>query len=200
MSIAFCVFLVCFKTILAIDYPWMYYLPYGEDVTLKPLFQNKTETILIQSCKWLTPMQIPITREGLSYDTDRYFLDTSKCELTIYNNQKDTNGIYHCIINNKYVSKAMLNVYGAPKDTLLEEYLPNIIAGSSTAGAIIAFFIITCSVYKLRYKKPKTKNTKIISTELLEAGPKNQFNNESYQADENQIVKTETGENSNFRF
>lgn len=136
MSVGIIILMVCMKTISATDFPWMYYLPYGEDVTLKPLFQNKTETILIQSCKWITPTQIPISKNSLTYDIERYFLDATKCELTIYNNQKDTNGIYHCIVNNNLVSKAMLNVYGAPKETLLEEYLPNIIAGSSTAGGI----------------------------------------------------------------
>lgn len=131
MSIAFLLVFICLKSVLAIDYPWMYYLQYGKDVTLKPLFQNKTGSVSIDSCKWLTPENTQITESS-----SRFILDKTTCELTIRNNQKDTNGIYHCIVNEIYFSKAMLNVYGAPKETLLEEYTPNMIAGFSTAACM----------------------------------------------------------------
>lgn len=131
MSKAFFLVLICLKSVLTIDYPWMYYLQYGKDVTLKPLFQNKTVSVSIDSCKWLTPQNVQIT-ESIS----RFILDKASCELTIQNNQKDTNGIYHCIINEIYISKAMLNVHGAPKETLIQEYTPNIIAGFSTAACL----------------------------------------------------------------
>ncbi len=118
----------------SIDYPWMYHLSYGKTVTLKPLFQNESEKILIKTCKWITPNNVEIIPNVYNPDIKRYRLVKSKCELTIINNQKDTNGIYHCVINDKYISKAMLNVHGAPKNTLLEEFTPNLIAGFTTAG------------------------------------------------------------------
>ena len=116
----------------AINYPWMYYLPYGSTVTLRPLFRNETELPVIKSCKWTTPKQIELLPDAYNYDTSRYNMDKARCELTIFNNQKDTSGVYHCIINDEFVSKAMLNVHGAPKASLLEQYRPNLIAGFST--------------------------------------------------------------------
>jgi hypothetical protein len=130
------IFLV-FDFSYAFDYPWMYYLPYGETVILKPLFKNESEVISIDSCKWLTPKQLIITADSTNYDIERYKLDAEKCELTIFNNQHDTNGVYHCIVNDFYISKAMLNVHGAPKATVLEEFTPNLIAGFAAAGGFL---------------------------------------------------------------
>ncbi len=117
----------------SLDYPWMYYLPYGKDVTLKPLFRNKSEKIIIKTCKWVLPNNVELIPDVYISDENRYKLTNYNCELTIRNIQKDTDGIYHCYINGyKYISKAMLNVHGAPKATLLEEFTPNLIAGFST--------------------------------------------------------------------
>jgi hypothetical protein len=135
-------------------YPWMYYLPYGRTVTLRPLFRNETnDFVTIRSCKWLTPKQIELNPDMLNYDVTRYGIDKARCELTIYNNQKDTNGVYHCVINDYLISKAMLNVHGAPKSNLLEQYRPNLIAGFSTFGAIIALFAFACGINKYKYRE-----------------------------------------------
>ena len=75
-----------------------------------------------------------------------------------YEIQEDTNGIYHCIVNDFYISKAMLNVYGAPFSSALEQYKPNIIAGFSTFGGIILIFALSCGVYNLRYKEEPKKS------------------------------------------
>ena len=98
----------------AIHFPWMYYLPYGQDVTLKPLFRNETEAqnLTITSCRWTTPRNVDIYPGQPNLDTKRYHIDASSCELTIFDNQKDTNGVYHCTVNEIYISKAMLNVHG----------------------------------------------------------------------------------------
>ena len=140
----------------SVHYPWMYYLPYGLAVTLKPLFKNDTEFVSIRSCKWVTPGQVALYPDMRNFDVDRYSIDKARCQLTIYNNQKDTNGIYHCVINDVLISKAMLNVHGAPKSSLLEEYTPNLIAGFSTFGGVIALFAFTCGIHKYRYKSPKS--------------------------------------------
>ncbi len=141
----------------SVYYPWMYFLPYGETVTLKPLFQNISEIDEIRSCKWTTPKNLDIVPGSYNYDLERYRLDKVKCELTIYDIQKDTNGIYHCTVNDFFISKAMLNVHGAPKNSFLEQYTPNLIAGFSTAGAIIALFAFTCAIYHFRFKEePKS--------------------------------------------
>ena len=97
-----------------IKFPWMYYLPYGETVTLKPLFENETEAanLTIRTCRWRTPRGIDLMPDLINYDAERFILDKQSCELTIINNQRDTNGVYHCIINDFYISKAMLNVHG----------------------------------------------------------------------------------------
>ncbi|CAF0705592.1 unnamed protein product [Brachionus calyciflorus] len=185
----------------AIYYPWMYYLPYGEDVTLKPLYRNKTEKIVVKSCKWVTPNKAIIDMDNFNYDTDRYYLDKAKCELTVFNNQKDTNGIYHCIVNQLFISKAMLNVHGAPKDSLYEEYKPNIIAGFTTAGAIITFFAITCTISKFRYKLPDSKKEICSeSNELKDINPSTSYNNDSYLNEETKEVDDQNEEDGTLRF
>lgn len=123
----------------AIYYPWMYYLPYGLTVTLKPLFKNESDIPVIRSCKWVTPGKVELFAELYNYDISRYSINKATCELTVYNNQRDTNGVYHCVINEFYISKAMLNVHGAPKASLIEEYTPNLIAGFSTFGGKTLF-------------------------------------------------------------
>jgi hypothetical protein len=132
-------FLFEIKHIAGINYPWMYYLPYGLSVTLKPLFRNESELVTIRSCKWTTPNNVDLYPDMYNYDVNRYSIDKARCELTIYNIQKDTNGIYHCVINDYLISKAMLNVHGAPKASLLEEYTPNLIAGFSTFGGFLIY-------------------------------------------------------------
>ena len=123
-------------------YPWMYHLPYGETVTLKPLYRNKSESIAIRSCKWTTPSHVDLVPNNYNYDLSRYRLDVEKCELTIYDIQKETNGVYHCTINDVHISKAMLNVFGEPKYTFMAKYRLNLIAGFTTAGGIHSIYFI----------------------------------------------------------
>jgi hypothetical protein len=136
LSLALLVALLTTKAQASSYYPWMYYLPYGQSVTLKPLFRNESEFVTIKSCKWVTPKGVEFYPDLYNYDVNRFSIDKARCELTIYNNQRDTNGIYHCVINDLLISKAMLNVHGAPKNSLLEEYTPNLIAGFSTFGGL----------------------------------------------------------------
>lgn len=150
MSLVIFGMLFLLKVTHAVDFPWMYYLPYGEDVTLRPLYKNKTEDMLIKSCKWTTPNQVDLRPEMSNYDVNRYYIERSNCELTIYNNQKDTNGVYHCTVNDFLISKAMLNVHGAPKASLLEEYTPNLIAGFSTAGGL---FLLLNQIFNKKEKQ-----------------------------------------------
>ena len=98
----------------AVHFPWMYYLPYGQDVTLKPLYKNETQAqnLTITSCRWTTPRNVDLYPGQPNLDTQRYHIDARTCELTIFNNQKDTNGVYHCTVNEMHISKAMLNVHG----------------------------------------------------------------------------------------
>ena len=132
--IVFVIFLAADSVLSTVNYPWMYYLPYGNTVTLKPLFKNRTEIESFDVCKWTTPNKIDLIADVYTYDIYRYRLDKQTCELTIFNIQKDTNGVYHCTVNEKYISKAMLNVHGAPKNSLYEEFRPNIIAGFTAAA------------------------------------------------------------------
>lgn len=132
MMIWLALFISVDKASAAFDYPWMYYLPYGNDVTLKPLFKNDTEVILIKTCKWITPSGKEIIPGIYNPDPNRYSITKYDCQLKITDIQKDTNGVYHCNINDKYISKAMLNVHGAPGKTMIEELKPNIIAGFVT--------------------------------------------------------------------
>jgi hypothetical protein len=128
--------LILFAFILQIncDFEWMYYEPYGKDVILKPLKRNETNDIEITNCKWTTPNNVHLLPDQVNYDSDRYRIDQSSCELSVYNIQADTNGIYHCTINNLYISKAMLNYHGPPPKDFLDEYKWNLVAGFSTAG------------------------------------------------------------------
>jgi hypothetical protein len=112
----------------------MYYEPYGTTVTLKPIKQNKTLQWFIRDCKWTTPNNVELTANSVNHNSKRYYIEQSTCELTITDIQKDTNGIYHCTVNNQYISKAMLNYHGPPPKDFLDEYKWNLVAGFSTAG------------------------------------------------------------------
>lgn len=151
----------------AINFPWMYYLPYGETVTMRPLYKNDTGSVVVTSCKWTSPLNVLLNPDAITYDKNRYFIDKNNCELTIFNIQPETNGVYHCLVNDFLISKAMLNVHGAPKRTVLEEYTPNLIAGFATAGGVIAFFLFTCALYRFRYKSPRDNLISITFSYLI---------------------------------
>ena len=89
------------------DFEWMYYIKYGENVKLKPLKRNETDGIEITKCVWKTPSFNDLLASQVNDEPNsRYFIDEDACELTIFNIQADTNGIYHSIINDIYISKA----------------------------------------------------------------------------------------------
>ena len=115
------------------DFPWMYLEPYGSNVILKPLkpdgFNGTLNDYVSQvrtfNCSWIgNDLETTIKS-----DSRKYNIDLVKCELTISNIQESDNGIYHVYLNDKIVSKAMLNYYGPPCSSLVEEYKYNIIAG-----------------------------------------------------------------------
>lgn len=119
------------------DFEWMYLVPYGSNVTLKPLKRAEfdSEDFELKKCEWRTPNGIRIRpHHPNDWDNVHYFLNEDSCELTIFNIQKHTNGIYHCMINDQYVSKAMLNYHGPPSKNFFDEYKWNFLAGFSSAG------------------------------------------------------------------
>ena len=63
------------------------------------MFKNKTAKVVIKSCKWITPSGQVMIPDVYIIDKDRYRIDKRKCELTITNIQKDTNGILLIKIN-----------------------------------------------------------------------------------------------------
>ena len=80
-----CICFGCFMLLIQLcsalkDYPWMYYLPYGRTVKLRPLFKNKTEKIVIKSCRWTTPNKQDLIPDVYILDKNRYRIDKSKCK------------------------------------------------------------------------------------------------------------------------
>ena len=140
----------------------MYYVPYGSDVSLAPLKRNETDGLEITDCKWTTPNNVDLYPDQVNFESDRYRIYIPTCNLTIYNIQEDTNGIYHCTINKKFISKAMLNYHGPPPKDFLDEYKWNLIAGFSTAGGILSLFIFVWAINKYRYKEePRPKKATV---------------------------------------
>lgn len=100
-----CYCLIFGVVIAVVNFPWMYYLPYGETVTMKPLYKNSTENVTIDLCKWYTPRQVLLNPDAITYEKNHYFIDKQTCMLTIFNIQKEDNGIYHCLVNDFHISK-----------------------------------------------------------------------------------------------
>lgn len=94
-----------------VNFPWMYYLPYGETVTLRPLYQNDTDNVTVSVCKWYTPSNVLLNPDAITYDKNHYFIDKVTCELTIFDISKYDNGIYHCLVNDFLISKVMCISY-----------------------------------------------------------------------------------------
>ncbi len=109
------------------SYPWMYFKPYGSNVNLEPLF-NETQCNDQLQCYWLLPDKQQLNYSNRGSIKERYSI-SSNGVLTIVNIQPGDNGIYHFFkMNNSgwVVSKALLNVHGAPFDSLWLEYWPNV--------------------------------------------------------------------------
>lgn len=107
-------------------YKWMYFKPYGSTVNLEPLFNN-TQCLSQSQCYWL----LPDKHTRVNYPgnvTSKYSISTNGI-LTIDNIQPSDNGIYHFFKmndSNWIVSKALLNLHGAPFESLWLEYWPNV--------------------------------------------------------------------------
>ncbi len=112
-----------------VQYKWMYFKPYGTTVNLEPLFNN-TQCISQSQCYWLLPdkttrINYPANSSSL---TSKYSISSNGI-LTVVNIQPSDNGIYHFFKTNNsnwIVSKALLNLHGAPFDSLWLEYWPNV--------------------------------------------------------------------------
>ena len=109
---------------IAEPFKWMHYKPYGTTVYLEPLFND---TICKQSsdCYWLLPNR---TRLNYPLNIERFTISPNGT-LTIIGIQPIDNGIYHFFRRNSsdwIVSKALLNIHGAPFDSLWLEYWPNV--------------------------------------------------------------------------
>jgi hypothetical protein len=125
--------ILSFTVVKCLDFSWMYLKPYGSNVILKPLvpdsFNGTLDDFISQirpfDCWWLSnDFKTNITSDGRKYKIDK-----NKCELTISNIQESDNGIYHVYLNDKTVSKAMLNYYGPPYASFGEEYKYNFLTG-----------------------------------------------------------------------
>jgi hypothetical protein len=78
------------------------------DVVLRPLKKDSNERLIIRKCEWITPNRVRLRPGEANTDFVRHLIDPTRCELKIFNIQKNTNGIYHCVINDTYITKAML--------------------------------------------------------------------------------------------
>jgi len=106
----------------------MYHQPYGSIVNLEPLFNN-TECTTQSECYWLLPDKHTRLNYPLNGSITAKYSIGSDGILTIVNIQPTDNGIYHFFKKNDsnwIVSKALLNLHGAPFASLWLEYWPNV--------------------------------------------------------------------------
>lgn len=123
----------------ALDFEWMYLHKYGSDVVLKPLKPLEDTYNTIDTCHWIDPEGKKLN--SAEADTSKYEIDDATCHLTLKNIQKNSNGIYHSVINNQFYSKAMLNYHGPPAESAIEEYRWNLLAGFLTGFGMFACII-----------------------------------------------------------
>lgn len=110
-------------------YPWMYFQPYGSTVRLEPLFNETQCTSRSSPCYWLLPdkhtrLDYPLNEAS----TSKYSMESNGI-LIIRDIQENDNGIYHFFRMNHsdwIVSKALLNLHGAPYPSIWLEYWPNV--------------------------------------------------------------------------
>ena len=106
----------------------MYFEPYGSTVYLEPLF-NDTQCTTPSQCYWLLPDKTTRLYYPLNGSTQSRYAIGFNGVLTIGDIQASDNGIYHFFrMNNSewIVSKALLNLHGAPFPSLWLEYWPNV--------------------------------------------------------------------------
>ncbi|CAF1329728.1 unnamed protein product [Rotaria sordida] len=143
----------------------MYFMPYGNTVHLEPLF-NDTECIGPSSCYWLLPDKIERLYYPLTETKPLKYSMSSNGTLTIVNIQPSDNGIYHFFTMNNsdwIVSKALLNLHGAPFDSLWSEYWPNVVGGLVAMAAVFITFGLIMLADKYRYRPSSILSTHHIS-------------------------------------
>ncbi|CAF1589204.1 unnamed protein product [Rotaria sp. Silwood1] len=146
------------------QYKWMYFIPYGSTVNLEPLLNN-IECNGASPCYWLLPDKINRLYYPLNKNETKYSI-SSNGTLTIVDIQASDNGIYHFfIINNTdwLVSKSLLNLHGAPFDSLWLEYWPNVVGGLVAMAAVFITFGLIMLADKYRYRPPSTLSMRRIS-------------------------------------
>ncbi|CAF4187173.1 unnamed protein product [Rotaria sp. Silwood2] len=146
-------------------YKWMYFKPYGSTVNLEPLLNN-TECIGPSSCYWLLPDKVKRLFYLSNETTASRYSISSNGTLTIVNIQPNDNGIYHFFAANNsdwIVSKSLLNLHGAPFDSLWLEYWPNVVGGLVAMAAVFITFGLIMLADKYRYRSPSSLSTRHIS-------------------------------------
>ncbi|CAF1464286.1 unnamed protein product [Rotaria magnacalcarata] len=147
------------------QYKWMYFQPYGSTVNLEPLF-NYTECTGQSQCYWSLPNKFTRLVYPLNSSTTSKYSIASNGILTIINIQPSDNGIYHFFkLNNSewIVSKSLLNLHGAPFESLWLEYWPNVVGGLVAMAAVFISFGLIMFADKYRYRSPKTESTRRMS-------------------------------------
>ncbi|CAF1041827.1 unnamed protein product [Adineta ricciae] len=165
---------ICFLLLLSfiengfcakVEYKWMYHKPYGTTVHLEPLF-NKTQCFPQSQCYWLLPDKHTQIYYPVNASSSSRYTISSNGVLTIVDIQASDNGIYHFfqLENNKWiVSKALLNLHGAPFATLWLEYWPNVVGGLVAMSAVLITFALILLADKYRYRPHSTSSTQRLS-------------------------------------
>ncbi|CAF0991882.1 unnamed protein product [Adineta steineri] len=144
------------------QYKWMYFKPYGSTVNLEPLFNN-TQCIRESECYWLLPDKHTRVNYPVNKTLTAKYSIASNGILTIVDIQANDNGIYHFFkMNNSnwIVSKALLNLHGAPFDSVWLEYWPNVVGGLVAMAAVLITFGLILLANKYRYRPPSTLSTR----------------------------------------
>lgn len=117
----------------------MYHQPYGSTVHLEPLF-NQTICNNQTPCHWLLPDKTIKYHYPSNERPPAKYSIASNGTLTIENIQSSDNGIYHFFRKNDAnwtVSKAILNLRGAPYRSIWLEYWPNVTSSLDSQKKII---------------------------------------------------------------
>jgi len=125
------------------EYKWMYHKPYGSTVELEPLF-NQTNCNSQTECYWLLPDKITKYSYSSKENIPQKYSISPNGILIIKDIQSSDNGIYHFFQKNNsqwVVSKALLNLHGAPYPTVWSEYWPNVIETISIVKSFCFFFV-----------------------------------------------------------
>ncbi|UJR22138.1 hypothetical protein I4U23_025202 [Adineta vaga] len=167
MQICFFLLILITKNIFCttVHYKWMYHKPYGTTVNLEPLF-NQTQCLPQSQCYWLLPDKYTRLTYPINTSLSSKYTIAADGVLTIVDIQSSDNGIYHFFqMNNSnwIVSKALLNLHGAPFASLWLEYWPNVVGGLVAMAAVLITFGVIVLANKYRYRPPPTSSTQRLS-------------------------------------